>query len=305
MYGLSKILLSSASKVFHTGWLPPLPDSRDYTEQHPEILKCIHKLGLQMREKRVAPDKADLRAWCSPVEDQGEIGSCTANAAAGAIEYFERRSFGRHTEASRLFIYKTTRNIMGTTGDTGAWLRTTMGAIALCGVPSEAYWPYTDSADEFDKEPTAFIYSIARKYKKLQYFCHDPITAPRDTANVLQDVKNFIAAGIPCMFGFFGFPSVEQGNIPGGIPYPCKDETPRWGHAVVAVGYDDNIKIKNLNCDIETTGALLFRNSWGILWGEYGYGWLPYAYILNRLAVDFWSIISMEWIDTEQFGLLK
>ena len=71
----------------------------------------------------------------------------------------------------------------------------------------------------------------------------------------------------------------------------------------MAVGYDDNKKIKNTACGEETTGALLIRNSWGTKWGEKGYGWLPYDYVLNRLALDFWSLLSMEWVDTGKFGI--
>jgi C1A family cysteine protease len=68
-------------------------------------------------------------------------------------------------------------------------------------------------------------------------------------------------------------------------------------------GYDDNLKIKNTNVGgIETTGALLIRNSWGTGWGSAGYGWLPYKYVLDGLATDWWSLIKNEWIDTGQFG---
>ncbi|NTV92425.1 MAG: cysteine protease, partial [Chlorobiaceae bacterium] len=75
-----------------------------------------------------------------------------------------------------------------------------------------------------------------------------------------------------------------------------------WGHAIMVVGYDDEKKVVNTNCAKATTGALLIRNSWGTGWGEEGYGWLPYDYVLKGLALDFWSIINMEWVDTLQFG---
>jgi len=249
------------------------------------------------------PAKVDLRRWCSPVESQGNLGSCTAHAAVGIVEYFERRAFGKYIDGARLFVYKTTRNLMGVTGDTGAWLRQTMGALVFCGIPPEKYWPYTDKAPDFDEEPSSFVYAVADNYEALRYFSHDPLGRKKVPATVLARVKSFLAAGIPSMFGFFGFPSVSQSNIEGGIPYPCPGEQAKWGHAVTAVGYDDRVKIKNLKCGEETRGALLIRNSWGTGWGEKGYGWLPYEYVLNELAVDFWSLLRMEWIDTKQFGL--
>lgn len=287
-----------------TGWLPPMPDLRDYTDEKPEIAAMAKKLGLPRGETlRAMPDSVDLRAWCSPIENQKALGSCTAHAAVGVVEYFQRRAFSKYIDGSRLFVYKATRNLMQVTGDTGAWLRTTMGALALCGVPDEKYWPYTDAAPAFDQEPGNFVYAVADNYEALRYFCHDPLGAnvPGDT--VLADVKKFLAAGIPSMFGFWGFPSFDSSDVKGGIPYPCPGEQAQWGHAIVAVGYDDRKKIKNTQCNKKTTGALLIRNSWGTTWGDQGYGWLPYDYVLNKLALDFWSLLRMEWIDSKQFGI--
>lgn len=304
MFGLVKRLTVTDSKrLVSTGWLPPLPDLRDYSPRHPDLITVTRKLRLAEDRQDALPDKVDLRSWFPPVEDQGDIGSCTANAAAGVIEYCEQRAFGKYREASRLFIYKATRNIMRATGDSGAWLRTTMGAIALCGVAPEAYWGYTDKAPDFDIEPPAFVYSIAKKYAAIKYFCHDPITARLDTETVLNSIRSYLAAGVPAMFGFYGFNSFEHTDIPGGIPFPCKEESPQWGHAIVAAGYDDNIQIKNTICNQTSQGALLIRNSWGANWGDNGYGWLPYDYIRYGLASDFWSLLAMEWVDTGQFGL--
>jgi len=287
-----------------TGWLPPLPDLRDYTEVHPDVAKMVTKLGVLPTETaiRALPSKVDLRQWCSEVENQGNLGSCTAHAALGIVEYFELRAFGKHIDGSRLFVYKSTRNLMGVTGDTGAWLRNTMGGLVLCGVPPERYWPYTDKKPDFDKDPSPFVYAVADNYETIKYFCHDPLGAKIPTTTVLESVKKYLAGGVPSMFGFFGFPSFSQSNVKGGIPYPCPGEQAQWGHAIVAVGYDDAMKIKNLKCDKETTGALLIRNSWGTTWGDKGYGWLPYEYVLNDLALDFWSILTMGWVDSEQFG---
>jgi len=296
-----KVVIPDTGEIVGTGWLPPLPDLRDYSREHPEIVKIAKKLGILQTEEQKLPHKVDLRQWCSPIQNQGDLGSCTAHAAIGVVEYFERRAFGTHIEGSRLFLYKTTRNLMGVTDDTGAYLRNVMGALVLCGVPAEKYFPYVTA--DFDKEPPAFVYAVADNYESIKYFCHDPLGMNIPTTTVLASVKQFLAAGIPSMFGFYGFPSFNQSNVKGGIPYPCPDENLQWGHAVVAVGYDDNMKIKNLKCNKETIGALLIRNSWGTNWGDGGYGWLPYDYVLNKLAQDFWSLLEMEWVDTKQFGI--
>ncbi len=290
------------------GWIPDYPDFRDYTEENEKIRAILEPTGLLVRatpgkRKRAAalPPSADLRKCCSPIEDQGRLGSCTANAGAGVIEYYERKSFGRHVDASRLFLYKTTRNLMKMKGDTGAYLRTTIGAMVIFGVPPEEYWPYTDAPQGFDEEPPAFCYSFAQNYKTLVYYRHDPAAAA--PAAVIERLKAYLSAGHPALFGFSVYSSIEQAAETGEIPFPSPRDRMEGGHAVVAVGYDDAKEIRNSYADRPTAGALLIRNSWGKDWGEAGYGWLPYEYVSKGLAEDFWSVLKKEWVDTGEFRI--
>jgi C1A family cysteine protease len=281
------------------GWLPDLPDFRDYTELTPEVSSLLGPTGVTGAAP--LPAAVDLRRWASPVEDQGGLGSCTAQAGAGVIEYYERKSFGRHVEASRLFLYKATRNLMKSRGDSGAYLRSTMGAMVLFGVPPEPYWPYTDAEEAFDREPSAFCYAFALSYRTLLYYRHDPAGLAR--AAVLERLKTYLAAGHPAMFGFTVYSSVDQAETTGRIPVPFGRERIEGGHAVVALGYDDALDIANESGGEPARGALLVRNSWGKGWGENGYGWLPYAYVLRGLAEDFWSVLKKDWIDTGEFKI--
>ena len=98
------------------------------------------------------------------------------------------------------------------------------------------------------------------------------------------------------MFGFTVYSSMPGiGDDTGDIPFPKEGDRVEGGHAVVAVGYDDNRKIGS------NKGALLIRNSWGKEWGDRGYGWLPYEYVLRGQAVDFWSLVEASFVDTDLF----
>jgi C1A family cysteine protease len=291
-------MFSKTVDGYALGWRRDLPDFRDYTRETSEIQMALKEGGVLRSTEAALPSSVDLRQWCSPVEDQKQLGSCTANAGVGLVEYFQNKAYGTFIDASRLFLYKATRNLMKETGDTGAYLRETMKALVLFGVPPEDYWPYTDKAPDFDVEPPAFHYAFGQQYNVIKYYRLDPPATPADV--LLNNIKTTLATQLPAMFGFTVYSSISQARTDGKIPMPCPKEQIAGGHAIVAVGYDDGMKIKNA-CNQETTGALLIRNSWSDKWGDGGYGWLPYEYVLKGLAVDWWSLVHAEWINLGDF----
>ena len=280
------------NQVLGMGYLRELADVRDLSAASAPVKDILKKSARLKSAAKAAPASVDLRQWCSPIEDQKSLGSCTAHAGVGMLEYYERRAFGSHIDASRLFLYKVTRNLLGWKGDTGGYLRTTMKALVMTGVPPEQYWPYVVS--KFDEEPTPFLYALGDNYEALKYYRLDP--AGSTPAEVLANVKAQLAAGLPSMFGFTVYSSIPPlGDGKGEIPFPGSGDKVEGGHAVLAVGYDDARKIGT------SKGALLIRNSWGTGWGEAGYGWLPYDYILRGLANDFWAMVRARYVDSALF----
>ena len=244
------------------GWLPDLPDQRD--KLYAAIAAPPPKL----------PSAVDLRPGCSPVENQGQLGSCTANALAGGLEFLEKKAGQLATDLSRLFIYYNERKIEGMVAqDSGAQLRDGIKALAKQGVCSEMMWPYLIA--RFSVRPPAVCYRDALKHQITSY--HRIMT--------LQEMKMCLAEGYPFVFGFTVYESFESPAVEktGALDLPKPEEKSVGGHAVMAVGYDDS------------TERFLIRNSWGADWGLQGYFTMPYVYLENRnLSDDFWTIRTME-----------
>jgi C1A family cysteine protease len=270
------------------GWLRDLPDHRDFLPDHQEVRALLAPLAAA-GDRSGGPEQVDWREFCPPVKDQRPLQSCSAHACIGLVEYFERRATGNVTSYSRLFLYKTTRRLLRLAGDTGAGLRTTLKAIALFGLPPEDYLPYDPA--HYDDEPDPFLYSSATRLRALHYVRLDPPGVGE--AGALQTVKTFLAAGFPSAFGF---PATGLLGDNGDVLFPRAVDTFRGGQSVVAVGYDDQRRVGGV-----PKGALLIRNSWGSDWGEDGYGWLPYEYVLRGLAVDFWTLLAPDWLASGEF----
>jgi C1A family cysteine protease len=248
-------------KIAGYGWVPQLPDLRDARLALPKVTDLPPSVDLSKEEAM------------PPVYDQGQLGSCTANAIAAAVDFENHRQNKKFVTPSRLWIYYQERVLENTVDqDAGASLRDGMKAVSKLGVCPESDWPYVITA--YAKKPPAADYTSALEDKVLRYEA-----APQD----LFGLKSVLASGTPIVFGFSVYESFE-GNVvahSGVMPMPAPTEAMIGGHACLLVGYDD------------AHDRFLVRNSWGTDWGKDGYFEMPYQYATSTsLSSDFWAVQS-------------
>jgi C1A family cysteine protease len=225
-------------------------------------------------QRGAAPDRIDLRQYCSPVEDQGQTNSCTANACAGALEYHQRRMGGAFTDISRLYVYYNARKMADTQGqDTGSFIHHVMASVLAHGACEEAVWPFDLSL--VLQPPPREAYQNATSHEAVQY-ARAPLGQPALQA---------LAAGLPVVFGTF-IPSrfFDEAAKTGMMPSPDGSmEPPAGGHAMLLVGYD------------LPSRTWLVRNSWGSNWADGGYFRVPFATLEAYSIPDqFWTIGAIE-----------
>jgi C1A family cysteine protease len=261
-------------RIGRYGWKPDLPDQRDFSYSVPHAVAGA------------LPTKVDLRPQCPAVYDQGQLGSCTANAIAGAIEFDQKKEGKPQFTPSRLFIYYNERAMEGTAPsvDSGAQIRDGVKSVATLGACKETSWTYdatnTDPAPcptcKYAQKPPPACYTEAAKYTIQAY--------QRLNSALMNTLKGCLASGYPFVFGFTVYQSFESPQVAqtGIVPMPGPKEKVVGGHAVLAVGYNDS------------TSQFIVRHSWGSGWGKKGYCMMPYNYLINgQLADDFWTITTL------------
>jgi C1A family cysteine protease len=275
------------------GWIPDVPDFRDnYFTLSPDLLD----------KRKALPPKVDLRDtgfFNFPLLDQGNLGSCTANAISAAVTFAMLKQ-GKTTapqvnmgvkptnvqepgnigtgffSPSRLFIYYNERVKINTVNsDSGAVIRDGIKSLNTEGAPKETTWPY--DIPKFTQKPPQAAYDEAQNYQAVQY---------RRLLNTdIKQLKGCLVQGFPFVLGFAVYSSFMTSQVAqtGIMPMPQQSEKLMGGHAVLCVGYDDAKKV------------FIIRNSWGDQWGDKGYFYMPYSYATNTdLATDFWTITMME-----------
>jgi len=223
-----------ARKIQGYGWNPDLPDGRDVMyAAPPEVVITL-------------PPKVDLRGECPEVYDQGQLGSCTANALGAALEFDQMKEKEQSSTPSRLFIYYNERAIEGTvSSDSGAQIRDGIKAVNQQGAPPETDWPY--DITKFAEKPPQIAYDDGAKHEAVLYQRLTP---------TLGQLKGCLASGYPFVFGFVVYDSFEGQEVAstGQAQMPAAGEKQLGGHAVMAVGYDEGQQ------------RFIIRNSWGTSW---------------------------------------
>jgi C1A family cysteine protease len=236
---------------------------KDVSRLHPKDLRF---LSAPVKPKTPLPSSVDLRHKMPPVYDQQTIGSCVANALVAAYEYLTPGFMG-----SRLFLYYNERKMENDVNeDAGAIASDGIKALEHLGICAETEWPY--DITKFAVAPPAHCYTDALKHKVVKaHNVHPDLTS----------LKQTLASQFPVVVGIQVYESFESDTVAktGIVPMPSSDEKCLGGHEILLIGYQDDKQ------------QWICRNSWSGSWGDQGYFYLPYAYLLDsNLSSDFWII---------------
>lgn len=236
-------------------------DHRDYIYQPPRPLKSSVK-------------KVDLTYKMPDVLDQGEYPTCSCNAVSNLIKYISMLEKKNAIQPSRLYLYYTSRVFIRkqncSDNETGICIRDVCKAAVKYLICDERIFPYSN---QISQPPSIDVFKSCFLYKKILY-----AAVPHN----LVILKTTLYNEQPIIAGISIYPTFISGQVEntGIIPMPdISTEEPIGLHTVLLVGFDDDTRMFK---------AML---SWGKTYGDDGYIYLSYDYIMNPFfSFDFWVI---------------
>lgn len=290
-------------RIQRLGRLPAYPDARDYS---PNIIEFMNKTGqnvvakLQAFEANVTAQHSN-RSLITRIEDQGNWGACVGFGCNYAMEMIMRVVAKRSLRFSARYTYRMGRFLAGLYGDSGLWVKNGLSSLVRYGLVDESRYPY-DTSSNIDEKVDPDLHGLADDLRGAKYFRLDYPNVSK--SEMLQRINKYIQQRFPVVMGFYCFDTLFDRTVDetGSVPYPAESESTIGGHCVCLVGYDDSRKIQNPLDGNITTGAWQFVNSWSQMWGDGGFGYLPYDYLLKPnsigvLADEFYTITKAAWID--------
>ncbi|MBS0210497.1 MAG: hypothetical protein JSS27_16255 [Planctomycetes bacterium] len=276
------------------GWVRDLPDTRDFRPDSDALRSLFGALPRSRSARTARPSKVDWREYLIEPNESLALPACLspARACVAMAQYFERRASGQLIDLSPWFLQAVTQRVTGRPLDEPAGLRDTLKSLSRFGAPPAELWKTAENSP-FSAINDPVLFGYAREWRELRYVRLD---APEATGALsLRVVKAFLAAGFVAVFGGV-LPELLAAN--GEIGFPTRHEAATSAQALLVVGYDDQHRWRSHR------GALRVRAFFDSDWGEAGCGWLPYRYVEERLAGDFWTLARPDWFASGEFQSL-
>jgi hypothetical protein len=268
---------------------PPLPARRGAAAIHAKGDTAFDRLLRQFGQPAEVRPEVDLRPKFFQLElgvkNQGRRPSCAIFSIVSALEFQNAELTGRAEKFSEEYLIWATRKTTQRTPpptvnpgsdtinnedrDEGFSLFEVVDALRAYGIPLQSTMPNTFGRSiESIEDPPPDIVQAARTHQRV--FVHQ--VPGRDNATRINNIVHALNAGIPVAVGIAWphYRTLRNGYLSGQKPMAGA------GHAVTLVGYHS------------PTGRIedaffVFKNSWGVDWGQGGYGTATYGYLNNYL----------------------
>jgi C1A family cysteine protease len=215
-------------------------------------------------------EQSDFKYLDSPIEDQGQTGSCVGNSTVSCLEYLQNKHGRTFTDMSRMMLYYQARAEQGWQNtDDGCYIRDAIKVANRDGVCHESLWPFDPKL--LYTKPTPECFANAQEHQLVEYY----------KVTTLDEVLIAISAGLPIVFGIQLYPQFMEVGKDGMVKKPGCFDRSIGGHAMKISGHSMKHEL------------LTVKNSWSRGWGDNGYCYIPFKYFKSK-ADDMTVLISGE-----------